>query len=82
MENGRIKFKMNKPKIVTRVKCKCGYEWATLSELKYICCPDCMRKYPREVLINNYIHASKEPSTEEGIAEKGVSGGIPQQEEK
>ncbi len=27
-----------------KVKCKCGYEWKTKSELEYVSCPSCLQK--------------------------------------
>ena len=27
-----------------KIKCKCGYEWFTKSEMIYVCCPKCMNK--------------------------------------
>ncbi len=26
------------------MKCKCGYEWETKSKMKYVSCPNCLKK--------------------------------------
>jgi len=39
-----IIIKMKKPR---RVKCPnedCGYEWTTMSDKKFVCCPSCLKK--------------------------------------
>jgi Zn finger protein HypA/HybF involved in hydrogenase expression len=27
-----------------KMKCKCGYEWTTMSDKKYVTCPNCLNK--------------------------------------
>jgi len=35
---------MTKNKEGKKIKCKCGYEWFTKSEMVYVVCPRCMNK--------------------------------------